>query len=232
MKKIFIFLFCLTISLTTSAQASGGQIKRSPQHVSKQSRPKGIQYTKKYNPVEMQPDIYYLCINETWNVKNGQDLCRKMASKGYDVELVKNPDPSFGYHVCVKKEKDFTSARQFVKNFNDGRYHIAYVYYNFDLIKLVSDSPISLDDLYKYNVSVGSFSNLNDAWKVCLDFRNKNWGAEIFYDLNDMLYKVLILLTNDEQHAVTTANEHPYLKKNYPNIEVLYYNNGKVKRIK
>lgn len=232
MKKVFCILFCLTFSMAMSAQTSGGQITRSPQRTSKQNQQHSNQHAKTFNPVDMQPDIYYLCINETWNVKNGQDLCRKMATKGYDVEFVKNPDPSLGYHVCVKKEKDLTLARQFERNFNDSRYSLAYIYYNFDLINLVSDSPISLDDLYKYNVVVGSFSNIDDAWKVCKDLRSRLWGAEIFHDLNDNLYKVLILLTNNEQHAITTANDNPYIKRTFPDVGILYYNNGKVNRIK
>jgi len=113
---IFMFVFMMSLSYA-QAQSSGGQIKRKSQATNK-SNYSSSRNSNPYYPKDMEPYTYYMCINETWVVKNGQDLCRKMAAKGYDVELMKNPEPEFGYHVSVFKTKDKSAAMTFYNNFS------------------------------------------------------------------------------------------------------------------
>jgi hypothetical protein len=132
-----------------SAQTSGGQISRrgAKKTIQKKTQPTSNYYA----PKEMEPNTYYMCINETWVVKNGQDLCEKMAAKGYETELVKDPNPEFGYHVSVYKTKNINDAVYFYNNFDDDRWGIAYPFYNREY----------LSDFSTY---VNSFSNGNNPY--------------------------------------------------------------------
>lgn len=217
------------------AQSRGGQTKRVT--TTNQVKRKPAQAVRKkpttvktYSPVDMEPETYYLCINETWIVANGQALCRKMAAKGYKAELLKNPDPSLGYHVCVKKEKLKAAALEFVRLFDDDRYHIAYVFYNGEMINLVSDDPITINDLYPYNIVVGAFANLSDANVLCKDFRERLWPSEVYYDIPSSTYLVIARGTQtatEAQDKLTSV----YMRNNFPNAYILYVKDGKAERL-
>lgn len=145
-KKLNIIAFMLALfPCLIIAQTSGGQIKRNNQSLNKKPP---IRQIRTYNVVQMEANTFYMCINETWIIGNGQDLCRKMAKKGYNVELLANPDPAFGYHVSVFKTRNKDEAVSFFKRFKDERWTIAYPYYNREYIPNfleVFDNDSSID---------------------------------------------------------------------------------------
>ena len=224
--KYYVLLLLFFFPLYVHAQASGGQIKRKNQTISAKNVKHQNTVQKRYLPIDMEPETYYLCINQTLYVENGQAICRKMAAKGYDVDLVKSPG-SDSYHVCVKKEKEKMSARNFKRSFNDVRYDIAYVFYNNELIKLVSDTYITKSELYRYNVAVANYNNYQDAQSLCMQFRDRNWPSEVYYDNQSQLYIVIALETNDVKYAIETKSS-TYYKNNYPNARILCMENGNV----
>lgn len=227
MKKSFVLILMMLIPILVFAQASGGQITRKKQSTTSKNAINRNTANNKYTPVDMEPNTYYLCINETWHIENGQGLCRKMAAKGYKTELVKDPDPQYGYHVCIKKDTNKSAAREFKRLFNDTRYDIAYVFYNNELIKLTSDTYITKSELYKYNVAVAKYNNYQDAQSLCMQFRDRNWPSEVYYDNQSQLYIVIALGTNDKKYALETK-ESSYYKNNYPNAWILCMEDGNV----
>ena len=242
MKKTLIILLLFALPLFIYAQTSGGQITRKTQNSTRRnprSTNRGPQ--KNYLPVDMEPYTYYLCINETWVVNNGQDLCKKMANKGYNAELVKNPDPNFGYHVSVYKTTNKESAISFAKSFKDDRWSISYVYYNreflYNFMSTIENSgnssgsnseslahniqPTSIGSLPSYNVVVCNFSILANAQMECQKLRDKGYFSNIFY--NGQLYRVIIEGSNildmariQKKNAVAS----------YPGAFILCFENG------
>lgn len=247
MKRFVVFIFCCVMySLGMYAQASGGQIRRSQHSTNSSATSKKRGQPQKYLPVDMEPYTYYMCINETWVVKNGQDLCRKMAAKGYKVELIKNPDPKFGYHVSVYKTTNKESAINFAKSFKDERWSISYVYYNREfLYDFMSDitknstssetspespasniQPTSIGSLPMYNVVVSNFNILSNAQMECQKLRKIGYFSCIYY--NGQLYRVIIEGSNILDMA---RIQRKNAAESHPGAFILYFENGQEKRI-
>ena len=231
MKKYLLALLVF-IPVFAIAQASGGQIKRHSQQVSKHNSQRDYSKVQRvYNPVDMEPETYYMCINETWVVKNGQDLCRKMAAKGYDAELVKDPDPSMGYHVSVYKTKDKSSAINFYNNFKDDRWGIAYPFYDREYLpgflteanNAPNISPLQPNSMPKYSVVVSSYGFLQNAQIHCQALRDQGYSAEIYLDTKG-LYRVVLGGYENEQFALDLREKN---RETYPSAWILYILNGR-----
>ena len=224
--RIITILCCLSFTLMASAQASGGQIKRKKPASSAESAKSNYHVQNKYLPIEMEPNIYYLCINETMYEKNGIDLCRKMATKGYKPELVICGGL---YHVCLKTETSKSAAREFIKSFQDARYRISYIFYNGELIEIVTEGPAPLSKLNKYNVVIGSSPNLAEAQDLCGDSRQNLLVGDIVYDTSTQLYRVICFSTNDEKEAVNRV-KLPYIKQHWPDSWIMQLKDGQFVR--
>ena len=225
LKKGIVAFFLLFVPVLALAQASGGQIKRHKQTSSAENTRPNNKVQNSYTPVEMSPNLYYLCINETMYERNGQDICRKMATKGYKPELVISS--SGFYHVCLKKETSKSVAREFIKSFKDTRYSISYIYYNGELVDIVTEGPTPLDKMKMYNVVIGSSQNLAEAQDLCGDSRHNLLSGDIIYDASTQMYRVVCLSTNSEKEAVDRVNL-PYVKQHWPDSWILQVINGQV----
>lgn len=149
MKHIILIITICLFPLLANAQASGGQVKRKQTNIPKRSNTQNRHSKRKvYSPIEMDKNTYYMCINETWVIKKGQELCREMEAKGYNAELIIDPDPRMGYHVSIYKTTDKKSAISFYENFKDARWSIAYPFYNKEylpnFIAAVSESYVEI----------------------------------------------------------------------------------------
>ena len=152
----------------------------------------------------MEPETYYMCINETWVIKNGQDLCRKMASKGYDAELVRDPDPSMGYHVSVYKTKDKNSAINFYNNFNDERWGIAYPFYDreylSDFLSAVSKEPVVVDSIANQEtIAMIPITEAVSDGKNVSEWAKRSNLTTILYLVNKELYMANVTNNGESQ---------------------------------
>ena len=228
--RFYILILVMLFPLIMAAQASGGQIRRSVSTKNTANKVKNQNTSqKKYLPVNMEPNTYYLCINQTLYVENGQAICRKMAAKGYKPELIKSPG-SNSFHVCIKREMSTAAAREFIRNFKDDRWHISYVFYNDELMEIVTDGTISINQLKTYSIVFGSSSSLSGAQDLCGISRDKLLFGNIFYDSHLNYYRVIYFTTYSEQEAIEKIKV-PYIRQLFPDAWIMKIVNGRAERL-
>ena len=121
--RIITLLCCLSFALMASAQASGGQIRRSTTkprtEVKKQPKPRNTTtQTEQSKPTYTQPAIQPISISSlaTYNVvistlgilSNAQGLCQSLRDKGWSAQIYL--DPSNMYRVLMVGTSDEPEA--------------------------------------------------------------------------------------------------------------------------
>ena len=93
-------------------------------------------------------------------------------------------------------------------------------------LKGISNAPISINDLFPYNIVVGSYSIIDNARNLCQKVRDDLGYADIYYDVSTRLYRIICFMTQIEQEAVNQLNSAT-IKNKYPDSWILQVANGK-----
>lgn len=87
--------------------------------------------------------------------------------------------------------------------------------------------PLPISSLSKFNIVAGTYSILANAQGFCQSLRDKGWGAQIYFDSSNNMYRVLMVGTNDEPEAVLYRKK---AQESYPASWIMVVDNGQLYR--
>ena len=93
-------------------------------------------------------------------------------------------------------------------------------------MKGISNAPITINDLFPYNIVVGSYLDIDNARALCQKVRDDIGFADIYYDVPTGFYRTICYMTQIEQEAVKQLNSATF-KSKYPYSWILQVVNGK-----
>ena len=98
-------------------------------------------------------------------------------------------------------------------------------------LKGISNAPISINDLFPYNIVVGSYLDIDNARDLCQKVRDDLGYADIYCDVPTGFYRTICFMTQKEQEAVNQLNSAT-IKNKYPYSWILQVANGKAVKYK